>query len=195
MAKFFSWSKLFSFLEFFSGLIGILFLIYGFYVLLIERSNVQVCSLEMLANQNEVLVAQQPRIVVEVMGAVNEVGVWQFNRDKRVGDALERAGGITSEADKEFVARNLNLAARLADGDKIYIPFNWEKEVDSSNSDLDLISINKSTPEELMSISGIGESRANSIIENRPYTDINELLDKKVLSESLLKEIVGLISL
>jgi competence protein ComEA len=195
VTRIFSSSRILIYLEVISGLSGLLFLVYGFYVLLVERSNVQLCSLEMLSNQNEILVAQQPKIVVEVMGAVKQVGVWQFNRGDRVGDALEKAGGVINDADKEFVAKNLNLASKLSDGDKIYIPFNWEVNEDEVKANSYLISINNASKEELMSISGIGESRANLIIENRPYFEIKELVDKKVISESLFNNIGELLSI
>jgi len=194
-----SWSSFFTLLEVFSGLIGLIGLVYGGYVLLVERSKIISCSLEMFSNQNDLLVAQQPKITVEVNGAVNQSGVWLFDRGERVGEAIERSAGVSSDADKEFVAKRLNLAKTLVDGDKIYIPFEWEreseKEVGQKTTDQNLISINTSSQEELETLSGIGESRAQSIIENRPFEQLRQLIDKKIISESMFNDLEGLLSL
>jgi len=145
------------------------------------------------------LVAQQPKITVEVGGAVNQSGVWLFDRGERVGAAIERATGISTDADKEFVAKSLNLAKTLVDGDKIYIPFEWEKdaqnEMAQKTTAKNLISINTSSQEELETLSGIGESRAKSIIENRPYEQLRQLIDQKTISESMFEDLEGLLSL
>lgn len=191
-----SWSNLLVFFELISSFIGSLFLVYGFYVLLVERAQIPVCSLEMLNNQNKVLVDQLPQITVEVTGAVKNPGVWQFGRESWVGDAIKQANGISSAADKEFVAKNLNLAEVLSDGDKIYIPFDWEKETAKNNPEtVSSISINHASLTELMELKGIGESRAQLIVENRPYLQIDELVTKEVISSSVFDEIRGLISL
>jgi len=53
------------------------------------------------------------------------------------------------------------------------------------------VSINTATAEDLMSLSGIGEKRAEDIIENRPYQSLNELVERGVLSENLLSDLSG----
>lgn len=199
LLKLFSWKNLGLCFEFLAGTTGLVFLVYGFYVLLVERANIPVCSLEVLNNQNEALLAQQPKLTVEVTGAVNKPGVWQFSRTDRVGRAIEVAGGFSPEVDTEYVAKQLNLAELLTDGQKLYIPFRWEKqaanEVESNQQNLKLISINQATKEELQTLTGIGESRATAIIENRPYTELIELVDKEVLSTGIFDQIKSLISL
>jgi len=200
LLKLFSWKNLGLFFEFLAGTTGLVFLVYGFYVLLVERANMPICSLEVLNNQNEALLAQQPKLTVEVTGAVNKPGVWQFSRTDRVGRAIEVAGGFSGEVNAEYVAKQLNLAELLTDGQKLYIPFNWEKQTVTSNEPNQqnlskLISINQATKEELQTLTGIGESRATAIIENRPYTILSELVDKAVLSTGIFDQIKGLISL
>ncbi|MCH7640762.1 SLBB domain-containing protein, partial [Patescibacteria group bacterium] len=61
-------------------------------------------------------------IVVEVVGAVQKPGVYELTSDARVEDALIAAGGISAEADRAWMEKTLNRAARLVDGQKIYIP-------------------------------------------------------------------------
>lgn len=193
------WSKLLVLFELTSSIMGGVVVVYGFYVLLVERSKVPQCSLEMLNNQNELLVSQLPKITVEVTGAVNHPGVWQFDRASRVGEALKQAGGFSGQADTEFIAKNLNLALPLKDGDKIYVPFLWEKEL-KINSQLgvetkNMISINQASLKELISLPGIGESRAQAIIENRPYLQIDDLVTKAGISHSIFSELKTAISL
>jgi competence protein ComEA len=195
-----SWFSFFSFLELSAGLTGLFFVIYGCYVLIVERASVPSCSLEILNNKTTELVAHQPKLTVEVMGAVTNPGVWQFERGSRVGQAIDQAGGVTNEASREFVAKTLNLAERLTDGQKIYIPFSWEEELvketqASVNNVTKLVSINTASSDELMTLKGIGEARATAIIENRPYLQLSELVTKEVVSEGVFGEIMELISL
>jgi competence protein ComEA len=193
----FSWSILGKALEVASGLVGLIGIIYGSYVLLVEQAKVPLCSLELLEQQNSALMAQQPKITVEVMGAVNQPGVWQFDREERVGKAIEQADGLSEQANGRFVAKTLNMAAVLSDGEKIYVPFIDEDfGIDSSIEEKTTqISINTASLEKLQGLNGIGESRATTIIENRPYGKINELVDKKVLSSGMFEDLKDLLSL
>jgi competence protein ComEA len=67
-----------------------------------------------------------PAIKVDVSGAVRLPGVVEVSGDARVGDVIERAGGLTSESSGRYVAQYLNLAAVVQDGMKIYVPFDWD---------------------------------------------------------------------
>lgn len=67
-------------------------------------------------------VATENRIKIDVAGAVINPGVYELGDEARVEEALNAAGGTSDEADREWVAKNLNLAAKLSDGDKLYIP-------------------------------------------------------------------------
>ncbi|MBT6921444.1 MAG: hypothetical protein HN981_03580, partial [Candidatus Pacebacteria bacterium] len=60
MNKFFSWSNIGLSLEILSGVTGLIGIIYGSYVLLVEQAKVPLCSLELLEQQNSALMAQQP---------------------------------------------------------------------------------------------------------------------------------------
>ena len=97
----------------------------------------------------------------------------------------------------------MNLANKLSDGDQVYIPTkeetqkllvtNYEnslqtKTSEKTNEQQRLISINSSPKEQLLELSGIGEVRANKIIENRPYGSIEELVKNGVISESIFDE-------
>jgi len=64
----------------------------------------------------------QEKIKVDIAGAVVHPGVCEILKDGRVEEALKAAGGLSDEADRDWISKNLNLAAKLSDGDKLYIP-------------------------------------------------------------------------
>ncbi len=64
----------------------------------------------------------QQKIKIDIAGAVVNPGVYEIFEDGRIEDALAAAGGLSDEADQDWVSKNLNLAAKLSDGDKLYIP-------------------------------------------------------------------------
>ena len=63
-----------------------------------------------------------PKIKIDVAGAVASPGVYELYEGGRVEEALSAAGGLAEKADRDWVSKNLNLAAKLSDGDKLYIP-------------------------------------------------------------------------
>ncbi|MCS5507361.1 ComEA family DNA-binding protein [Curtobacterium flaccumfaciens] len=65
------------------------------------------------------------RVVVHVLGAVRRSGVVELPASSRVGDALERAGGATDDADLD----RLNLARVLTDGERLYVPRVGQQDV------------------------------------------------------------------
>lgn len=131
-------------------------------------------------------------IVVDIGGGVVKPGVYTLSQGSRLKDLLVLAGGLSHDADRENFDRAFNMAELVKDGEKIYIPKLTENNVIDSkipDSTSGKISVNKATRDSLMTISGIGESRATKIIENRPYKSLEELVERKVLSQSLFEEI------
>lgn len=138
-------------------------------------------------------------IKVDVDGAVLKPGLYSLNSDSRLSDAIQAAGGLTSEADRKQV----NLAAKIADGQKIYVPVMGEEvppdlntsvlgsNVGSSGS----ISINSATQSSLEELPGIGPVTAVKIIDGRPYSTLEELRSKGVVGEKTYEKIVDLIAL
>lgn len=105
-------------------------------------------------------------ICVYVCGAVAEPGVVELPEGSRGEDAVALAGGMTQEADTAYV----NLAARLSDGEKLFIPTKEEAELleqDESVRAGGLVNINTADSGELCTLPGIGESRAADIISFR----------------------------
>lgn len=132
-------------------------------------------------------------IKVDVSGAVVKPGVYSLPENSRIQDALIAASGLSFEADRNWVSKNINLAQKIIDGFKIYIPRIGEFFVSTSTKS-NLININSASESELDSLPGIGAITAQKIIEGRPYSDINELTVKKVVSTKVFEKIKGSIS-
>lgn len=134
-------------------------------------------------------------VVVHVAGAVSSPGVYTLPADSRVDDAV-RAAGATADADLS----QLNLAQKLADGQKITVPAAGETPAsadnaapsDSSQSGA-LININTATQEELESLPSIGEVRAQAIIayreEHGGFRTIDELKEVSGIGEKIFADI------
>ena len=123
---------------------------------------------------------------VDISGAVVSPGVYQLVNGDRIKDALVAAGGLTGLADRDFVATTINLAAKVADGDKIYIPAAGSEVAGAATG---RVNLNKATTNELMSLDEIGTARAQAIIDNRPYAAAADLVAKKVISQTIFEKI------
>ena len=144
-------------------------------------------------------VQTQGEVVADVSGAVEKPGVYKLPSNSRIGDALVVAGGLSAIADREWVAATLNLAAKVEDGAKIYIPrkSDTEKKIADPESYIQKsqkININMASLEELDNLEGIGETRAKAIIENRPYSKTEELVVKAKIPQSVYEKIRDQIS-
>lgn len=141
----------------------------------------------------------EQKIMVDVEGAVINPGVYSLSPSARIKDALIAAGGLSDVADRVWMEKNLNLALKLSDSAKIYIPKVGESSVQSSNSSVvsssGLININSASSSELDSLPGIGLVTAQKIIDNRPYSQIEDLRNKKIVGQSVFEKIKDKISL
>ena len=145
-------------------------------------------------------IALSSNLIVEVSGAVNSPGVFELASDARVEDALNSAGGINEEAESIWVEKYLNRAAFVTDGQKIYIPWQGEAVSDSnqegyqtgsevlSSVNQAVVNINTASQSELESLPGIGPVYAQKVIDNRPYSDVSELLVKKAVTQKIYNE-------
>ena len=123
-----------------------------------------------LAEKTEVSTTQETVIFVDIKGAVKNSGVYQMKVGDRVKDALEAAGGLTAEADSQKV----NLAKRLEDQMVIVVPKVGEEaeEIPAGETRKEAtkegkVNINTATVEELKTLKGVGEKKAEAIIEYR----------------------------
>ena len=137
--------------------------------------------------------AEEEKIVVDIQGAVLKPDVYTLSSGSRVADLLIAAGGLSQEADREWVAKNLNRAKKLADGEKFYIPKKNKGKV-AGTSWSKVININTASLATLESLPGIGKMRAQKIVEGRPYGQVEELLEKEVVSAPVFEKIKDKIS-
>lgn len=124
----------------------------------------------MLAEKTEVSTTQEAVIFVDIKGAVKNPGVYQMKAGDRVKDALDAAGGLTDEADSQKV----NLAQRVEDQMVIVVPKVGEEvtEIPAGGTSKEAakdgkVNINTATVEELKTLKGVGEKKAEAIIEYR----------------------------
>lgn len=129
-------------------------------------------------------------LVVDVGGEVVRPGVYRLPMGSRVEDALRVAGGETEGADTDYIEKYLNRAARLSDGQKVYIPHKSEIR----NTKSETININTASQGELEGLPGIGPDRAGKIIAGRHYQNISELVEKKIVGQKVYEQIKDLIS-
>lgn len=159
--------------------------------MIFTRSNEEAISFEP-ANQP----SSSAQIFVDVAGAVVNPGVYELKAENRLQEGLIAAGGLSAQADRDWVARNLNLAVKLKDGAKIYIPKIGEGTKSTTGiagtgevSTSGLVNINTASLSQLDKLPGIGPVTGQKIIDNRPYSDINELLTKKVVGNKVFEQI------
>ncbi|KAA0549342.1 competence protein ComEA [Bacillus sp. BGMRC 2118] len=132
----------------------------------------------------------QDMLFVDVKGSVKNPGVYEISSSKRVLDAIEMAGGMTTEADQNGV----NLAQKVTDEMVIYVPKQGETPSNvsssNSNSEQNVVNINSATVEQLDILPGIGPSKAESIIayreENGNFKSVDDLVNVPGIGEKSL---------
>jgi len=147
-------------------------------------------QVEYLAGGNSENGELNSKIFVDIEGAVIKQGVYELSEGSRIKDVLIMAGGFTDKADRDFSEKNINMAELLKDGQKIYIPYTQDTDTQHGYFEASIaskkISINSASVAELDTLWGIGSTRAESIVKNRPYQSIDELVTKGVLTKSLV---------
>ena len=103
---------------------------------------------------------EENRVLVYVVGAVKEPGVYELQRGSRVYDAVQAAGNVLPYADMEGV----NMAEPVEDAMRVYIPLNPERTTPAAAG---LVNINHASGTELETLPGIGAKTADKIIEYR----------------------------
>lgn len=129
---------------------------------------------------------EQDLITVDVKGAVKSPGIYDLPVGSRVNDAVQKAGGLTEQAD----SKSINLAQKVSDEALVYVPTKGEEVANqqtasgtaSSTNKEKKINLNKASLEELKQVKGLGGKRAQDIIDHREangkYKSVDEL--KKV---------------
>ena len=130
---------------------------------------------------------------VDIKGCIKNPGVYKLVKGSRVKDVIELAGGLTSDSDTS----NINLAKIIED--EMVISINSVNDNSGNNYGMnstnlsDLININTASLEQLMTLSGIGESKAKSIIsyreENGNFKAIEDITKVSGIGQALYEKI------
>lgn len=145
----------------------------------------------------------QMEICVYICGQITNPGVYRMDPGSRICDLVDKAGGMLAEASPNY----WNLAEELYDGQMIYIPTEEEIKSDlipqqassdtgnqtSAAASSGKIDINKATKEEFMTLTGIGESKAQSIVDyrtkNGSFSSIEDITKVSGIGEAMFNKI------
>ena len=143
-------------------------------------------------------------IYVDIKGEVTAPGVYQVDVDCRLMELIDKAGGLTAQADEQ----KINLAQKLTDQALVIIPTiatNEEKEIKTENQEVlttivqstmtseGKININTAGVEELTELSGIGVKKAQQIIEyremNGSFKTVEDLVNVSGIGEKTVDKL------
>ncbi len=168
----------------------------------------------------EILIPTPAPVVVQVVGEIHAPGVYELKADDRVLSAIEAAGGANEHADLE----RINLAAIIKDGERIFVPTHPSSQSAStsdqstnpspdepvgaasqvSQAPIDThaagpINLNTATLDQLKSLPGIGDTRANQIISYRStlgrFSTLEQLLEITGIGEKTLEAVRPLVEI
>lgn len=157
------------------------------------------------SSQNTSVVSSSPTVNsrgpvwIDVKGAVTTPGLYRLKNGARVNEALQAAGGPLDNADM----RQVNLAKQLSDQQVVYVPRQGEKApasigstTEESNSSADsgsIVNLNTATKEQLCQITGIGDKKADLILQYREqhgqFKSVDELTQINGFGEKTVAKI------
>lgn len=145
------------------------------------------------------------QVGVDVEGAVASPGLYLVSADARVNDAVAAAGGMTQDADRQRV----NLAQKVEDGMQVYVPSREEAaaasgaaatgagQASASGLSKGKVNLNTASAEELQTLSGIGPSLSQRIIDyrqaNGPFKSVEDLRKVPGIGDTRFKSLKDLV--
>lgn len=176
------------------AIIFVLGMFWGWYGFIQSRgTNLSVSGTEEVSIDSDPSETEQ--IIVHITGAVNKPGIVTLDKESRMAEAVEGAGGLTETADGDAI----NLARKLKDEEKIIIPEKGEETKASDQGDQGLININTANLEELKSLPGVGDVIAQGIIDyrkkNGDFTQLEELKNVTRIGDKIFQGFSELITL
>jgi len=149
-----------------------------------------------VVQSNELSENSDDTYFVEITGQIVFPGVYELNKEYMIIELLNLAGGATDKADLEYIHKTLGLSTIVQKEQKVFIPAisSGSKLLVNSSRD-SKISINQATLTELKTLTGIGEVTAKSIIENRPYDVLEDLMNVTGIGNATYDKIVSQIML
>jgi len=139
-------------------------------------------------------------VVVDVEGGVARPGIVQLPAGSRVADAIAAAGGYSTLADLGAATAQINLASTLRDGQQVLVPLIGGSGGDSGGGGGagGLVDLNTAPAEALDALPGIGPVTIQKILAARaeqPFTTLEELVERKVMTSAQLDGIRDLVTL
>ena len=135
-------------------------------------------------------------MLVQAAGAVVSPGVYRLSGDARVVDVIDAAGGLAPGADPN----RLSLAAKVSDGDRVYVPVVGEALPAASSgaaTDAGPIDLNSADEAALDALPGIGPATAKAIVAYReshgPFTSVEQLLEVRGIGPAKLDQLADLV--
>lgn len=161
------------------------------------------------AQNSDFAAAEAPRLLVHVLGEVQQPGVYELAAESRVVDAVSAAGGFTERAD----TGSMNLARKLTDGEQVYVTAVGETRPPAADAPVGgipgaggagggsgggLVNLNTATAAELETLPRIGPAMAQRILDyrtaNGPFTSVDELTDVPGIGEATLEGLRELVT-
>ena len=152
---------------------------------------------EIEKEKSENVELKDKNIVVEIKGEVKRPDVYSMSEDSIIKDLIESAGGVTEEADLS----DINRAKKLQNHELIYIKnkneqntiaaFEGTAQINADQSSK--VNINTATAEELKTLKGIGDAKAENIIQYREmnggFKEISDITNVDGIGESMFEKI------
>lgn len=166
---------------------------------LAENAAVETTDLSEESEKMESMSTASGEIFIHVCGCVKNPGLYELPSGTRAGEAIEKAGGFTKEADSTAV----NLAQLLDDGLQLYVPSKKEKQGQIMSDEVKeeygsevgrgKVNLNTASLQELTSLSGIGETRAEAILsyrkENGSFSSIEDIKNVSGIGDGIFEKI------
>ena len=138
-----------------------------------------------------------PRILVHVLGAVVEPGLYELDDGERIVDAVAAAGGFTETADQAA----LNLARVVGDGEQVYVPAVGEEPPPAPAGGPTvggLVNLNTADSAELETLPGLGPELAQRIVDwrtqNGRFSSVDDLLNVTGIGAKTLSGLAELVT-
>jgi competence protein ComEA len=138
-----------------------------------------------LQPNKSVLERSQPTITVSVAGEVNTPGTYTLPWGATTQDAIRSAGGFSEAAASTLV----NLAEPLDTGEQVFVP------ALTTETGTERVSVNSAPAALLDTLPGVGPATAQRIIEGRPYSSLEQLLNVKGIGEKTLEKLRPFVTL
>ena len=146
-------------------------------------------------------------LVVEIVGAVPDPGVYRLPPGSRVGDLIAAAGGYGPRVDTARVEQELNLAAAVSDGDRVRVPSRDDPPTSgpapaagvlaSPGAAGGPVDLNRASADQLDALPGVGPVTVQKILDARaeaPFTTIDELQSRGIVGAKTLDKLRSLVT-